>query len=159
MSAVGSASGRPSPESTDLPETPAAREIDDLLPEQLSVTAVANESSGHTDVDEESIQLEVEQLMNVTLNGLYTAVQDKKTVVQALNKLLRRKYRVTLKGIGFDDDGEMYVVFNEFNQNISRRKCKWDKEYYSLRETLEWALTHREASLQWTLDYWKRDFA
>ena len=159
MSAVGSASGRPSPESTDLPETPAAREIDDSLAEQLSVTAVANESSGHTDVDEESIQLEVEQLMNVTLNGLYTAVHDKKTVVQALNKLLRRKYRVTLKGIGFDDGGEMYVVFNECNQNISRRKCKWDKEYYSLRETLEWALTHREASLQWTLDYWKRDFA
>ena len=56
MSAVGSASSRPSPESTDLPETPAAREID----------------------DEESIQLEVEQMMNVTLNGLYTAVQDKK---------------------------------------------------------------------------------
>ena len=159
MSAVGSASSRPSPESTDLPETPAAREIDDLLAEQLSVRAVANESSGHTDVDEESIQLEVEQLMNVTLNGLYTAVQDKKTVVQALNKLLRRKYRVTLKGIGFDDDGEMYVVFNDCYHYISRRKCKWDKKDYSLRQTLEWALTHREASLQWTLDYWKRDFA
>ena len=30
-------------------------------------------------------------------------------MVQALNKVLRRKYRVTVKGIGFDDDGEMYV--------------------------------------------------
>ena len=136
MSAVGSASSRPSPESTDLPETPAAREID----------------------DEESIQLEVEQLMNVTLNGLYTAVQDKKTVVHALNKELRRKYKVTLKGIGFDDDGEMYVVFNDCYHYSSRRKCKWDKNDYSLRQTLEWALTHREASLQWTLDYWDRDF-
>ena len=106
MSAVGSASSRPSPESTDLPQTRAATEID----------------------DEESIQLEVEQLMNVTLNGLYTAVQDKnkKSVVHALNKELRRKYKVTLKGIGFDDDGEMYVVFNDCYHYISRRRCKWD---------------------------------
>ena len=109
MSAVGSASSRPSPESTDLPETPAARQNDDLLAQQVSVRAVANGSSGHTDVDEERIQLEVEQLMNVTLNGLYTAVQGNKRVVHALNKELRRKYKVFLKGIGFDDDGEMYV--------------------------------------------------
>lgn len=158
MSAVGSAYGRPSPAATDLLETPAASDTDDSMPELQPVTAVANESSGNIDVRQQNIRSEVEKLLYVTIDGLHKAAQHEKPSIKALNLFLRQKYEVSLKGIGFDENGDAFVVFKEFYEQ-SHRKCRWDQQYYSLKETLEWTLRRRQACLQWALDFWERDFA
>ena len=151
MSAVGSAYGRPSPDSSDT---------DDSMPElqPFTAAAVANESSGNTDVRQQNIRSEVEKLLYVNIDGLYEALQHGESSINALDRLLRQQYKVTLKGIGIDHNGDAYIKFKELFKQ-SPRKCRWDDQYYSLRETLEWTLGRRQACLRWALDFWERDVA
>ena len=158
MSAVDNAYGSPSPADTDLEETLAASDTDESMPELQPVTADGNLSSGNRDDRQPNIRSEVEKMLYVTIDDLYKAVQFEKHSTNVLNWYLQQKYKISLKGIGLDDNGQAYVVFKEISK-VVYRKCRWDQQYYSFKETLEWTLGRRQACLQWSLDFWERDFA
>ena len=157
MSTRPSASIRLYPVAEEPPKTSATDTVDDSLA-QFAVASVAGQPSGQAHDVDEDVKTAARQLMQFGLDSLYAILQNSPAVFQALNSMLREHHRVTVAGVGTDDNGEKYIVFNQYNQKFSVRQCRWDREMYSLKETLEWVLNKRRGSIQWALEFWVRDF-
>ena len=158
MSTRPSASIRLYPVAEESPKTSATDTVDDSLAQQFAVASVAGQPSGQADDVDKGLKTAARQLMQFRLDSLYPILQSSPAVFQALNSMLREHHRVTVAGVGTDDNGEKYIVFNQYNQKFSVRQCRWDREMYSLKETLEWVLNKRRGSIQWALEFWVRDF-
>ena len=74
-----------------------------------------------------------------------------------LNGYLRGQHGVSIARIGTDEEGVLTIVIKE-KLPAPRRICRWDRKLWSLSETIEWALMKRKATLQWTINFWERDF-
>ena len=132
-------------------------DTDDEMPKLMAVSWVADELSRDPHIQRPSTWPEVAALGNETIEGLFMAAHTKPHLVRLLNGYLRDTHGVCLSGISADKDGVLSVVFKQTYPH-ARRRCRWDRQFWSLRETLEWALTERHATLQWTLEFWERDF-
>ena len=158
MSTRPSASIRLYPVAEEPPKTSATDTVDDSLAQQFAVASVAGQPSGQTHDVDEGLKTAARQLMQFGLDSLYAILQNSPAVFQALNSMLREHHGLTVAGVGTDDNGEKYIVFNQYSQKISVRQCRWDREMYSLKETLEWVLNKRRGSIQWALECSLRDF-
>ena len=127
------------------------------MPELMAVSWVADEQPRDPHIQRPSNWTEVAALGDETIEGLFVATIKKTHLMKLLNGYLRGKHGVSISRIGADEEGVWSVGIKETSPP-PRRRCRWDRQLWSLRETIEWALTKRQAALQWTLHFWERDF-
>ena len=132
-------------------------DTDDEMPKLMAVSWVANELPRDPDIQRPSTWPEVAALLNETIEGFFMSAHTKPHLVRLLNRYLRDTHGVCLSNISADNNGVWSVVFKQTYPHACRR-CRWDRRFYSLREILEWGFGEKHATLQWTLDFWERDF-
>ena len=124
MSTRPSASIRLYPVAEEPPKTSATDTVDDSLAQQFAVASVDGQPSGQADDVDKGLKTAARQLMQFRLDSLYPILQSSPAVFQALNSMLREHHCVTVTGVGTDDNGEKYIVFNQYSQKFSVRECR-----------------------------------
>ena len=92
-----------------------------------------------------------------TKEGLIEVLNTRPAMMRCFNQYLRRRHGIAITGHGEAPDGET-KIFVRGKKHATLRTCKHDGQLYSLARTMEWALTWRKATVNWTLEFWERDF-
>ena len=132
-------------------------DTDEEMPMLMAVSWVASVVSGNPDTRGPSTWSDLTALLNKTIEDFFICAQAKPHLADLLNRYLRQKHGVCVKKLTVDNNGICSVEFRQTYPHAPRR-CRWDGQFYSLSEILEWTFGEKHATLQWTLDFWERDF-
>ena len=132
-------------------------DTDEEMPMLMAVSWVASVVSGNPDTQGPSTWSDLTALLNKTIEDFFICAQAKPHLAHILNRYLRERHGVCVKRLTVDNSGSISVEFSQKSQH-ALRKCRWDGVFYSLSEILQWTFGEKHATLQWSLDFWTRDF-
>ena len=84
-------------------------------------------------------------LLDEGLKGWFETAFKKPHLMALLNGNLRDEHGVSISGIAPDEKGVLTVVIKETTP-APRRLCRWDRQLWPRRLTIEWAFTKRQAT-------------
>ena len=126
------------------------------MPLLVAVAWAPEEQPREPHIQRPSNWTDVAALGDETIEGLLEAAMQKSHLMGLLNCYLRRQHGVSIARIGADEHGVLTIVVEE--KLPAPRRCRWDKELWTLSETIQWALMYRKATLRWTIIFGERDF-
>ena len=148
MAKAGAHAGSDSESSGTDPEMPP------LLPVRATVEGTAGVASN----GETRNWGAIEALIYESVEGLNEVAKHNKQLLRLFNRYLRARHRVWINRIDENEDtGSVSVAVDE-KQPAPSRRCCLDGTLWTLGETLQWTLNERNASVDWTLKFWDRDF-
>ena len=140
-----------------FPETNSLR-VDEEGPLLVAITWVRNREPGQSNTRGPSTRSDLHALLNSSMEEFFDLMRDRFYLLHILNRWLLHQHGVYVERLTYRIDECSSVEFDQVSL-LERRICHHDGRRYFCYEVLQWAFGEQHATLQWSIEFWNRDFS
>ena len=131
--------------------------IDEEMPILVAISWVEPREPDNPNTQGPSTRSDLNVLLNTTIEEFFHCWQTKPYLVHILNRWLLQQHGVYVARLTHHNHGSISVEFTQLS-HFERRICHRNGVVYLCYEVLQWAFGEQHATLQWSIEFWNRDF-
>ena len=132
--------------------------VDEEMPVLVAISWVQNREPGRSNTHGPSTRSDLNVLLNSSIEEFFHLMRDRFYLLHILNRWLLHQHGVYVERLTYRIDECSSVEFDQVSL-LERRICHHDGRRYFCYEVLQWAFGGQHATLQWSIDFWNRDFS
>ena len=131
--------------------------IDEEMLIIVAISWVQHREPDQSNIHGPSTRSDLNVLLNTTIEEFFHFSRNRPHLVHILNRWLLQQHGVYVERLTHQTDGSISVEFAQ-QSRFERRICHRDGVMYLCYEVLQWAFGEQHATLQWSIEFWNRDF-